>query len=85
MRRSSRSCRSSALAAVFLGDAFLALAGHRLHGLPLAAIRRSPERPVIEFADGVARIPELRGDAAVAGILQHADFLSAFDLPADFC
>ena len=28
MRRSSRSCRSSALAAVFLGDAFLALAGN---------------------------------------------------------
>src|SRR5260370_8166411 len=37
-----------------------------------------------EFADGIAGIPELGGDAAVAGIFQHADFLSAFDLPSDF-
>ncbi len=39
---------------------------------------------MVEFANGVAGIPELRGDAAVAGIFEHADLFSAFDLPADF-
>src|SRR5712692_5881013 len=39
---------------------------------------------MIEFANSIAGIPEFGGDAAVAGILQHADFLPAFDLPADF-
>src|SRR5271169_1823967 len=57
---------------------------HRLHGLALAAIRRAPERPVIARANGVATIPEFGGDAAVAGILDHAVFFAAFDLPADF-
>ena len=38
---------------------------------------------MIELADGVAGIPELRGDAAVAWILQHADFLSALNLPTN--
>ena len=61
-----------------------AVAGaHGLHGLALAAIGRAPERPVVARADGVATIPELRGDAAVAGILEHAAFLAALDLPAD--
>src|SRR5438132_8379734 len=36
-----------------------------------------------ELADGVAGIPELRSDAAVAWILQHADFLSALNLPTN--
>src|SRR4029077_8448159 len=57
---------------------------HGLHGLAFSAIGRAPEGPVAELADGVAGIPELRGDSAVAGILEHADFLAAFDLPADF-
>src|SRR5258708_35219585 len=57
---------------------------HGLHRLAFAAIGRAPKRPVVELADGVAGIPDLRGDAAVAGIFQHADFFSAFDLPADF-
>ena len=34
--------------------------------------------------DGGAGVPEFRGDAAVAGILQHADALAVADLPADF-
>src|SRR5712692_1821396 len=57
---------------------------HSLHGLALPAVRRAPKRPVIELADGVARIPEFSGDAAVAGIFQHPRLLAAFDLPADF-
>jgi len=43
----------------------------------LSAIGRAPQRPVIELADGIAGIPELSRNSAVAGILQHADFLSA--------
>src|SRR6266699_3040969 len=57
---------------------------HGLHGLAFSAIGRAPQRPVIEFANGVARIPELRCNSAVARIFQHADLLAAFDLPADF-
>src|SRR5216683_3066165 len=56
---------------------------HGLHRLAFATIGRAPKRPVVEFADGIAGIPELRGDAAVAGIFQHADFFSALDLPSD--
>ena len=50
---------------------------HHLFRLALAAVRSAPQRPVIARADGVAGIPELRGDAAVARILQHADALAA--------
>src|SRR5205814_7739022 len=57
---------------------------HGLHGLALSTIGRAPKRPVIELADGVAGIPELRSDAAVAWIFTHAHFLPAFDFPADF-
>src|SRR3989441_7454193 len=57
---------------------------HGLHGLTFSAIRRAPQSPLIEFADGVAGIPEFGGDAAVAGILQHADFFPTFDFPTDF-
>src|SRR5689334_19764800 len=62
-----------------------AVAGaHGLHGLAFTTIGRAPKRPVVELADGVAGIPELRGDTAIAGIFQHADFLATFDFPADF-
>ena len=57
---------------------------HGLHGLAFAAIRRSPQRPLLRSADRVAGIPELGGDAAVTRILEHACFLAALDLPADF-
>src|SRR6266850_282276 len=57
---------------------------HGLHRLAFATVGRAPERPVGELADGVTGIPKFRGDAAVTGILQHADFLAALDLPADF-
>src|SRR5439155_6449156 len=56
---------------------------HGLHGLDLSTIGRAPKHPVIVLADGVAGIPVLRGDAAVAWILQHADFLSALNLPTN--
>src|SRR6202453_4596770 len=57
---------------------------HGLHGLAFAAVGRPPKRPVIARADGVAAIPEFRGAAAVAGALNHAAFLAAFNLPTDF-
>src|SRR5215472_7906589 len=56
---------------------------HGLHGLPLPAVRRAPQSPVLLAANGVAGIPELRANAAVAGIFQHANFLAAFNFPAD--
>src|SRR5580704_8887512 len=57
---------------------------HGLHGLPFAAIGRAPERPIIARADGVAAIPEFGSDAAIAGIFEHARFLTVLDLPANF-
>src|ERR1700722_9009877 len=57
---------------------------HRLHRLAFAAIRSAPERPVIASTNCVATIPEFSGDPAVAGILDHAAFFAAFDLPTDF-
>src|ERR1700722_1345040 len=57
---------------------------HGLHGLAFAAIGRAPERPVIPRAYPLAAVPEFGGDAAVAGIFDHAAELAAFDLPADF-
>ena len=35
-------------------------------------------------ADGVATVPEFGGDAAIAGIFEHADFFSALNFPGDF-
>src|ERR1700691_207779 len=56
---------------------------HNLLRLPLAAVGRAPQRPVLGSGDGRASVPEFRRDAAVARILQHADALAAADLPAD--
>src|SRR5438874_4057395 len=50
---------------------------HGLHWLPLAAVRCTPQRPVVKLADRVTRIPELRCDSAVARILDHPHFFSA--------
>src|SRR5262249_12923829 len=57
---------------------------HGLHRLPFAAVRRPPQRPIVKFANRVARIPEFGGDSAIAWILQHAHFFPALNLPADF-
>ena len=57
---------------------------HRLHRLPLAAIRRAPQGPVFCITDGVAGIPELRSNPAITGIFQHTDLLAALNFPADF-
>src|SRR5882672_7508807 len=57
---------------------------HHLFGLALAAVGNSPQSPVLATGDGVARIPEFGRDAAVAGVLEHADALAVTDLPADF-
>src|SRR5690242_10445019 len=56
---------------------------HHLLGLPLATVGRAPERPVFRSRNGRAGIPELRTDAAVAGVLQHARALTVANLPAD--
>src|ERR1017187_4949420 len=61
-----------------------AMAGaHDLLRLPLAAVGCAPEHPVLGSGDVRAGVPELRRDAAVARILQHADALAVPDLPAD--
>src|SRR5580658_3279850 len=61
-----------------------AVAGtHDLLRLALAAVGRAPQHPMIGSGDGCAGVPELRSDAAVTRILQHADALSVTDLPAD--
>src|SRR3990167_5122552 len=44
---------------------------HGLRGLALAAVGSSPQHPVAGIADGIAGVPELRCDAAVARVLEH--------------
>src|ERR1051326_3335562 len=62
-----------------------AVAGaHHLLGLPLAAVGNTPQGPMPAVRDGDALVPELGGDAAVAGILQHAHAAAVVDLPGDF-
>src|ERR1017187_1011724 len=56
---------------------------HHLFRLTLAAIGHAPERPVFASGDGHAGVPKLGGDAAVAGVLQHAHALAAADFPRD--
>src|SRR6266536_3332187 len=46
---------------------------HHLLGLAFATIGHPPEGPVLATGDGLAGIPKLGRDAAVAGIFQHAD------------
>src|ERR1043166_2701464 len=61
-----------------------AVAGaHHLLGLPLAAVGNTPQGPMPAVRDGDALVPELGGDAAVAGILQHAHAAAVVDLPSD--
>src|SRR5271157_1320559 len=57
---------------------------HHLLGLAFAAIGNAPQRPVLGSRDGRAGVPELGRDAAVAGVLQHADALAVTHLPGDF-
>ena len=57
---------------------------HHLLRLPLATIRRTPQRPFLARANRIQRIPEFGSDAGVGGILDDADALSILDLPADF-
>lgn len=58
---------------------------HRLHWLSFSAVGSAPERPIILGTNRIARVPELRCDPAVAGILKHACFFAGFDFPADLC
>src|SRR6202041_424932 len=57
---------------------------HHLLGLALATVGSAPQRPIVPRTNGVATVPEFRGDPAVAGILDHATSLTPLDLPADF-
>ena len=57
---------------------------HHLLGLPLAAVRHAPQRPVLRPGDGRAGIPEFGRYPAVAGVFEHAYALAAAHLPADF-
>src|SRR5580704_1801951 len=51
--------------------------------LALAAVRHTPQHPMVAIGDGRAGIPELGGDAAIGGILQHARALAIANLPGD--
>src|SRR5271156_1741842 len=64
------------------GACAVAGADHLL-GLSLAAIRNAPQHPVLAIRDGGAGIPKLGRDAAVGGILQHANALAVLDFPGD--
>src|SRR5438046_475037 len=55
---------------------------HHLFRLPLAAIRNAPQVPVRAPGDGIASVPELRRNAAIARVLEHADAFAVADLPA---
>src|SRR5205823_784051 len=52
-----------------------------LAGLALAAIRQPVEAPGVPARDGVERAPELRRDAGVGGVAEHAPALALLDLP----
>src|SRR5580700_9368288 len=51
--------------------------------LALPAVRHTPQHPMVAIGDGRAGIPELSGDAAVSGVLQHARALAVANLPRD--
>src|ERR1035438_9004229 len=57
---------------------------HYLLGLAFAAVGDAPQGPVLGAGDGRAGVPELCGNAAIAGVLQHADALAVTHLPGDF-
>src|ERR671918_461384 len=54
-----------------------------LSWLTLAAVRRSPQCPVLAAADGVAALPELRRDAGVVGVPVHLCETAVLDPPGD--
>src|SRR5690349_3293028 len=56
---------------------------HHLFGLAFAAVRNTPESPVLRSGNRLAGIPELGRDAAITGVFQHADAAAVTDLPAD--
>src|SRR5687768_2191954 len=55
----------------------------RLAGLALPAIWRAEHHVAALVADGIARSPELVGDARVRRVLEQAAFLAALDLVRD--
>src|SRR4051794_10453509 len=54
---------------------------HHLLRLTLAAVRNTPQYPVLRPRDRLAGVPELGRDSAVHRILQHAHAPSAANLP----
>src|ERR1035441_7719033 len=56
---------------------------HYLFRMALAAVRNAPKGPVLRPGDGRTGVPELRRNAAIAGVLQHAHPLAAAHLPGD--
>src|SRR5580658_6866168 len=57
--------------------------GDHLLGLSLAAVGNTPQHPMIAIGNGRARVPKLRGDAAIGRVLQHTNALTIFDFPGD--
>src|SRR3954453_1264444 len=56
---------------------------HYLLWLPFAAIRCTPQRPLISRADRIQCIPELCGDTRIRRVLHHPHTLAVLDLPTD--
>src|SRR5580658_7522519 len=56
---------------------------HHLLRLAFAAIRGSPERPLVTRTNRVQRVPEFRRDSRVGRILHHACSLAILDFPTD--
>src|SRR5437588_272167 len=56
---------------------------HGLPGLALAAVEHAPEMPRITRADRIEVAPELRRDAGVGRVAQHARAPAVLDLPCD--
>src|SRR4249920_574636 len=54
-----------------------------LAGLPLPAVRRSPQSPFLATANGVARAPELGRDARVVRVPIHRREPALLDPPGD--
>src|SRR5712692_999115 len=57
---------------------------HDLLRLSLAAVRRSPQHPLVSRADRVHRIPKLCREPGIRWILQHASALAVLDPPSHF-
>src|SRR5882724_6747816 len=57
---------------------------HDLLRLPLPAVGRAPQCPLVAGTNCIHRAPELGSNSAVGGVLQHSGTLAVFDFPSRF-